>query len=100
MRHIWARHSSTLSSFLRTTTVTAPRTSAPLSLSRSCQPASAVAVFRTKRGFQTHTTASPSVEEMETVNTTTRLAALRSLMKKNGVDIYGIPPSTLPIIPM
>lgn len=37
---------------------------------------------------------------METVNTTSRLAALRSLMKKNGVDIYGIPPSTLPIIPI
>lgn len=88
MRHIWARHSATLSSFLRTTT---PRPSAPLS--RTCQPASAVAVFRTKRGLQTHTTASPSVEEMETVNTTARLTALRSLMKENGVDIYGIPPS-------
>ncbi|KAG7290992.1 hypothetical protein NEMBOFW57_000999 [Staphylotrichum longicolle] len=28
---------------------------------------------------------------METVNTTSRLAALRSLMKKNGVDIYVVP---------
>jgi hypothetical protein len=26
---------------------------------------------------------------METVNTTARLAALRSLMKEKGVDIYG-----------
>lgn len=29
---------------------------------------------------------------METVNTTARLATLRSLMKQNGVDIYGISP--------
>ena len=28
---------------------------------------------------------------METVNTTARLAALRALMKENGVDIYGMP---------
>jgi hypothetical protein len=41
---------------------------------------------------------------METVNTTARLAAVRALMKENGVDIYGIyslshrlatPPSSL-----
>ncbi len=28
---------------------------------------------------------------METVNTTARLAALRALMKENGVDIYSMP---------
>jgi hypothetical protein len=27
---------------------------------------------------------------MTTVNTTARLAAVRSLMKENGVDLYGI----------
>ncbi len=115
MRHIWVRHSSAASSFplafpspfavslrascrlspLTSLLTRATPTSAPASprLSRAGLPAFAVAytISGTKRGF--HTTkaaASPSVEDMETVNTTARLAAVRSLMKENGVDIYSM----------
>lgn len=87
MRHIWTRSCSPISSFLR---------SPSGFLSRSYQPTSATAVFRTKRGIQTTAAGPPSAEEMETVNTTARLTALRSLMKDNGVDVYGTPPFLLP----
>ncbi|KAK3302551.1 peptidase M24, structural domain-containing protein [Chaetomium strumarium] len=84
MWHIWARHSSNSASSLLLRSL-------PVSLSRSCPPASAIALLRAKRRFQTQTVGSPSVEEMETVDTTARLAALRSLMKEKGVDIYVVP---------
>ncbi|KAH6849711.1 putative Xaa-Pro aminopeptidase P [Chaetomium sp. MPI-CAGE-AT-0009] len=87
MPHIWTRQSSTISSLLRNPSIS-------LSRPQSYRPVSAIpALFRTKRGTHTRPTRSrtPSVEEMATVNTTSRLAALRSLMKENGVDIYVVP---------
>lgn len=49
--------------------------------------------------FRYYTSSSPlgSIRsDMETVNTTERLAHLRELMKKHEVDIYGIP--SLPVL--
>jgi Xaa-Pro aminopeptidase len=80
MRYIWARPSPAALSFLRTS-VGFP--------GRASHASSAPAVFRTKRASQNQA-GPPSVEDMETVDTTSRLAALRSLMKDRGVDVYGI----------
>ncbi len=66
--------------------------------SRPRQPvplfATPILQFQQTRRLHTHVLPGtpPSVEDMETVNTTARLAAVRSLMKENGVDIYGISP--------
>ncbi|KAK4190429.1 putative Xaa-Pro aminopeptidase 1 [Podospora australis] len=91
MRHIWTFPSFAALSFLR------PRATPHPAKSIS----SPAVLFRTNKrghGDQHHTKTDwstpirPSaIEEMVTVNTSARLATLRSLMKDNKVDIYIVP---------
>ncbi|KAK0748573.1 peptidase M24, structural domain-containing protein [Apiosordaria backusii] len=93
MRHIWAIPSFTALSLFQASAASAvPRARQAVTTN------SPFALFRTKRGFQTQTqlktkstTKRTLVEEMVTVNTTNRLAALRSLMKERNVHVYIVP---------
>lgn len=85
MRHLWARHSSTIYSFLRAPPVLLLR---PPVFYRPGSASAITVLFYPKRRHHTRIIRALS-EEMETVDTTARLASLRSLMKQKGVDIYG-----------
>ncbi|KAK4639458.1 hypothetical protein QC761_708470 [Podospora bellae-mahoneyi] len=93
MRHIWAFPSLTALSLFQASAASAvPRARQAINAS------SPLALFRTKRRFRTQAqllsnsaTKTTLVEEMVTVDTTSRLAALRSLMKERNLHVYVVP---------
>lgn len=92
MRYIWSRSSSV--AFVSPFRTRASCSSRPRPCTRATPPSSSIplpCLIRRKKTFPFSTSAHPKEEAM-TVDTSSRLAALRSLMKERNVDIYGTPP--------
>jgi hypothetical protein len=101
MRYIWSRPSS--AAFVSPFRTLASCSSRPRPCTRATPPPSSIPfphLIRRKKTSPFSTSAHP--EEAMTVDTSSRLAALRSLMKERNVDIYGtdpdpeLPPSPSP----
>ncbi|KAK4462500.1 putative Xaa-Pro aminopeptidase 1 [Cladorrhinum samala] len=87
MRHIWTLPSSLATLSCLRSSVSAFSKARPVKINSS-----AIGLFRTRRALHTISTTEPSLaEEIMAVNTTSRLTALRSLMKEHKVDIYVVP---------